>query len=65
MVLIGTTTPNCIRATAYDANSLDYNVIVLEDATSAQTEEIQRVEAVAGYGTNGSDYHEFSNISKL
>ena len=43
VVLIGTTTPNCIRATAYDANSLDYNVIVLEDATSAQTEEIQRV----------------------
>jgi nicotinamidase-related amidase len=39
VVLIGTTTPNCIRTTAYDAN---YNVIVLEDATSAQTEEIQR-----------------------
>lgn len=43
VVLAGTTTPNCIRTTCYDANSLDYNVVVLEDCCSSQTEEIQRV----------------------
>lgn len=43
VILTGTTTPNCIRTTAYDANSLEYNVVVLEDCCSSQTEEIQRV----------------------
>ncbi|MGM9538524.1 MAG: cysteine hydrolase family protein [Candidatus Onthomonas sp.] len=42
VILTGTTTPNCIRTTAYDANSLDYNVVVLEDCCSSQTPEIQR-----------------------
>jgi nicotinamidase-related amidase len=41
VILAGTTTPHCIRATCYDANSLDYNVVVLSDCTSSQTEEIQ------------------------
>ena len=41
VVLAGTTTPNCIRSTCYDALSYDYNVIVLEDCTSARTEEVQ------------------------
>ena len=43
VVLAGTTTPNCIRTTAYDAIALDYNVAVLTDCCSSQTEEIQRV----------------------
>lgn len=43
VILAGTTTPNCIRTTCYDANSLDYNVVVLTDCCSSQTEEIQRV----------------------
>lgn len=43
VILTGTTTPNCVRTTCYDANSLDYNVVVLEDCCSSQTEEIQRV----------------------
>lgn len=43
VILTGTTTPNCVRTTAYDANALDYNVVVLEDCCSSQTEEIQRV----------------------
>lgn len=43
VILIGTTTPNCVRTTCYDANSLEYNVVVLEDCCSSQTEEIQRV----------------------
>lgn len=42
LVLAGTTTPNCIRTTCYDANALDYNVVVLSDCTSSQTEEIQK-----------------------
>ena len=42
LVLIGTTTPNCIRTTCYDAISLDYDVVVLKDCTSSKTEEIQR-----------------------
>lgn len=42
VILAGTTTPNRIRTTCYDANALDYNVVVLSDCTSSQTEEIQR-----------------------
>lgn len=41
VVLLGTTTPNCIRATCYDALSLGYNAVVLEDATSSRTPEVQ------------------------
>lgn len=43
VILIGTTTPNCIRTTCYDALSLDYNVVILPECCSSQTEEIQRV----------------------
>ena len=43
VILTGTTTPNCIRTTCYDAMALDYNVVVLTDCCSSQTEEIQRV----------------------
>ena len=43
VILAGTTTPNCIRTTCYDANALDYNVVVLTDCTSSNTTEIQRV----------------------
>ncbi len=42
VMLIGTTTPNCIRTTCYDALSLNYDVIVVEDATSSRTPEVQR-----------------------
>ncbi len=42
VILLGTTTPNCIRTTAYDANSLEYNVVILEDCCSSQTPEIQK-----------------------
>ena len=38
----GTTTPNCIRTTCYDALSLDYDVIVLSDCTSSVTPQVQR-----------------------
>ena len=42
LYLTGTTTPNCIRTTCYDALSLDYNVGVITDCTSSNDEEIQR-----------------------
>lgn len=41
VILAGTTTPNCIRTTCYDAICLDYAVTVLSDCTSSATEEIQ------------------------
>lgn len=31
VLLAGTTTPNCIRTTCYDAISLDYDAVVLSD----------------------------------
>ncbi|KXL51920.1 isochorismatase family protein YecD [Anaerotignum neopropionicum] len=42
VILIGTTTPNCIRTTAFDADALEYNVVILEDCCSSQTAEIQK-----------------------
>lgn len=42
VILAGTTTPNCIRTTCYDAISLDYNVVVIEDCCSSQTIQIQK-----------------------
>ncbi len=42
IILIGTTTPNCIRTTCYDGISLDYNVVVIEDCCSSQNEHIQK-----------------------
>lgn len=41
VVLTGTTTPNCIRSTCYDALSLGYNVVIVEDATSSRTPAVQ------------------------
>lgn len=41
IVLAGTTTPNCIRSTAYDGLSLGFNVAVLRDATSSRSPEAQ------------------------
>lgn len=42
VILAGTTTPNCVRTTCYDAIALEYNTVVLTDCCSSQTEEIQR-----------------------
>ena len=43
VILAGTTTPNCVRTTCYDAIALEYSAVVLTDCCSSQTEEIQRV----------------------
>ncbi len=42
VILIGTTTPNCIRTSCYDGISLEYNVAVVSDCTSSATDEIQK-----------------------
>ncbi len=42
LVLTGVQTPNCIRATACDALSLDYATTVLSDATASQSDDIQQ-----------------------
>ena len=42
VILAGTTTPNCIRTTCYDALSLDYDAVVLSDCTSSVNAEVQR-----------------------
>jgi nicotinamidase-related amidase len=40
IVVAGVQTPNCIRATVWDANSLDYEVNVLTDGTGAQSQKV-------------------------
>lgn len=42
VILTGTTTPNCIRATCYDAVALDYRTVILEQCCSSNTREIQQ-----------------------
>ena len=41
LVLAGTTTPNCVRSTAYDGLARGFNVAVLRDATSSRSPEEQ------------------------
>ena len=41
IVLAGTTTPNCVRSTAYDGLARGFNVAVLRDATSSRSPEAQ------------------------
>lgn len=42
VILAGTTTPNCVRTTCYDAIALEYNTVILTDCCSSQTEDIQQ-----------------------
>ncbi|WP_283171326.1 cysteine hydrolase family protein [Curtanaerobium respiraculi] len=42
VLLAGTTTPNCIRSTCYDALSYDFDVVVLEPLCRSNTPEIQQ-----------------------
>lgn len=46
LVLAGTTTPNCVRSTAYDGLALGFNVAVLRDATSSRSPEAQEANLV-------------------
>ena len=42
VILAGTTTPNCIRTTCYDAIAYDYRTLILEKCTSSRTADIQK-----------------------
>ncbi len=42
IVVAGVQTPNCIRGTVWDANSLDYGVTVLTDGTCAMSPEVHQ-----------------------
>jgi nicotinamidase-related amidase len=46
IVVTGVQTPNCIRGTVWDANSLDYEVIVLTDGTGAKTAEVHNANLI-------------------
>ena len=61
VVLTGTTTPNCIRTTCYDAISLDYRVVVVEDCCSSNTEAIQQANMLdmGNVGAEGCSAAEF------
>ena len=69
VLLAGTTTPNCVRSTAYDALSLGYNVAVIEDATSSRSPKVQaanlRDMAVAGVQLLSSQRFENTGLSRL
>lgn len=61
VVLLGTTTPNCIRSSCYDALSLNYNVVVVEDCTSSRTPAVQatNIEDMAHIGAQIINTKEF------
>lgn len=42
LVICGTQYPNCIRATAFDSLSYDYDTVVITDATSASGPEVTK-----------------------
>ncbi|MGD0534640.1 MAG: isochorismatase family cysteine hydrolase [Methanoregula sp.] len=42
LVVTGVQTPNCIRTTVFDAIAYNYPVILVDDATGAQSDEIHR-----------------------
>ena len=64
VILAGTTTPNCIRTSCYDALSLDYDAIVLSDCTSSVTDEVQRanLEDMARIGAKICTVDELSSL---
>ena len=61
LLMAGTTTPNCIRTSCYDAIALEYNVAIAVDCTSSATEEIQRanLEDMARIGAQLLDSKDF------
>ena len=41
VAITGTQTPNCIRATAYDADMNDFDTVIIQDCISSKTSEVQ------------------------
>ncbi len=67
LVLIGVNTANCIRTTAYDGISLDYDVIVIADATAAATKEITEanLQDMARIGIKTPTFQDFIRMFPL
>jgi nicotinamidase-related amidase len=42
VVITGVQTPNCVRTTAYDAISYDFDTIIISDCSAAMNEEIHK-----------------------
>ena len=61
LVVSGTQYPTCVRATIFDAISLNYHVTLITDAASAQTKEIAEANIVdiANLGVNCLTIKEF------
>ena len=61
LVITGVQTPNCIRTTVFDAIAYNYPVILVDDATGAQSEEIHRanVRDMKNIGVRVMDAQEF------
>jgi nicotinamidase-related amidase len=59
LVVTGVQTPNCIRTTVFDAIAYNYPVILVDDATGAQSEEIHRanVRDMANIGVRVMNTH--------
>ena len=52
VVISGVQTPNCIRSAAFDANSLDFEVVVSSDASGTSDPDVHRANLIdmAGIG---------------
>ncbi|GAU08874.1 cysteine hydrolase family protein [Desulfoplanes formicivorans] len=63
LVITGTQLPNCVRATVFDALSLDYEVTLITDGCSAQTPEIAaaNIRDMAHVGVQCMDSKQFLN----
>jgi nicotinamidase-related amidase len=61
LVITGTQIPNCVRATVFDALSLDYEVTLITDGCSAQTPDIAaaNIRDMAEVGVHCMRSHQF------
>ena len=66
VILAGTTTPNCIRSTCYDAMAHGFDVAVLADATSSRSAEVQQanLEDMAAVGARIMSTDELAALSE-
>lgn len=64
LVVTGIQTPNCIRATVFDAIAYNYPAVLIDDATGAASEEIHRanVRDMQNIGVRIVDASEISDL---
>ncbi|MGB9770255.1 MULTISPECIES: cysteine hydrolase family protein [Caldisericum] len=66
LVITGVQTPNCIRATAVDGLSYDYDIIIASDGTASSSYEIQKVNLLdlKNMGAKVLETHEIIELIK-